>query len=361
MVARTEALSTCAVRAGRCGDLVERTDESVKSMIQMQAIVFDHPGAATSGRFLRDVPCPVASTGQVLIRVHRAGLNFADLMMRQGVYPHPKGYPLVAGIELSGVVEACGEGVTGYAPGNRVAGFSENAGGFAEFCAVPEERLIRLPEEMSFDTGAAFFIQSLTAWHLLHNVSHTAPGDTVLIHAIGGGVGLQLTQLAKMAGAVVIGTVGTAGKEVRPLEYGADRVVNRATEDFVALALEMMGGRGVDKVVDSTGATILDRSFDCIRKLGHVVSYGEAEGKPLANLWERLVQKSLTFTRLHIGHLDNRGPDWYRAVDEVVGAVVAGRLQVPIAGTFPLAEAEAMFAALDSRQTAGKLILHIAD
>jgi len=326
----------------------------------VQAIVFDPPGTAT-GTLLRGVPMPTIGSGQVLVRVLRAGLNFADLMMRRGIYPHPKGYPLVAGLELAGVVAACGPGVAGFAPGDRVAGFSEDAGGFAEYCAVPEERLIHLPDELSFDTGAAFYIQSLTAWHLLHTVSQTAPGETVLIHAIGGGVGLQLTQLAKMAGAVVIGTVGTVGKEARALEFGADRVVNRETEDFVAVVMEMTNGRGVDKVVDSTGATILDRSFDCIRKLGHVVSYGEAEGKPLANLWERLVQKSLTFTRLHVGHLDNHSPFWMRGVEKVLSAITAGHLQVPIAGTFPMADAEAMFAALDSRQTAGKLILHVAD
>lgn len=327
----------------------------------MQAIVFDPPGTGFFGSMLREVAEPVAGPGQVLVRVHRAGLNFADLMMRQGVYPHPKGYPLVAGLELSGVVEACGEGVTDYMPGDRVAGFSEDAGAFAAFCAVPEERLIRLPDAMSFDMGAAFYIQSLTAWHLLHTVSKTEAGDTLLIHAIGGGVGLQLAQLAKMAGAVVIGTVGTAGKEAKALAFGADHVVNRGVEDFVRVCNGMTGGRGVDKVIDSTGATILDRSFDCIRPLGHVVSYGEAEGKPLPNLWERLVQKSLTFTRLHIGHLDNCSEAWLQGVDAVVGAIVAGRLQVPIAGSYALQDAEAMFAALTSRQTAGKLILRIAD
>ena len=325
----------------------------------MQAIVFDPPGSMTLAALLRDVAEPAAAPGHGLVRVHRAGLNYADLMMRRGVYPHPKGYPLVAGLELSGVVEACGDGVKGYAPGDRVSGFSEDAGGFAEMCAVPEERLIRLPDAMSFDTGAAFYIQSLTAWHLLHTVSQTKPGDTLLIHAIGGGVGLQLTQLAKMAGAVVIGTVGTAGKEAQALAFGADRVVNRQTEDFLSVCNKMTGGSGVDKVIDSTGATILDRSFDCIRQLGHVVSYGEAEGKPLANLWERLVRKSLTFTRLHIGHLDNRSVAWRQGVDAVVGAIMAGELRVPIAGSFAMADAEAMLAALESRQTAGKLILRV--
>jgi NADPH:quinone reductase len=329
--------------------------------MQVKAIVFEPPGAAVPGPLLRTVQVPAPQAGQVLVRVHRAGLNFADLMMRRGIYPHPKGYPLVAGLELAGEVTACGAGVTGCAQGDRVAGFSEDAGAFAEFCVVPEERLIRLPAAMSYDTGAAFYIQSLTAWHLLHTVSRTLPGDMLLIHAIGGGVGLQLTQLAKMAGAVVIGTVGTAGKEAQALAFGADRVINRADQDFVATVLEMTGGRGVDKVIDSTGATILDRSFDCIRRLGHVVSYGEAEGKPLPNLWERLVQRSLTFTRLHVGHLDYRADYWTQGVDAVLGAIMDGRLQVPIAGSYAMAEAEAMFAALDSRRTAGKLILRVTD
>jgi NADPH2:quinone reductase len=124
--------------------------------------------------------------------------------------------------------------------------------------------------------------------------------------------------------------------------------------------MEFTAGRGVDKVVDSTGATILDRSFDCIRPLGHVVSYGEAEGKPLPNLWERLVRKSLTFTRMHLGHLDYTSAYWRDGAAAVLAAVVAGQIKVPVEGVFALDDAGAMFAALESRKTAGKLILQIA-
>ena len=324
----------------------------------MRAIVFDPPGQP-AGPLLRDVPVPVAGPGQVLVRVAYAGLNYADWMMRRGIYPHPKGYPLVAGLELAGEVVALGEGVTGVAAGVRVAGFSEDAGGFAEYCAVPVERLITLPDWMSPELGAAFYIQGMTAWNLLHGVSRTGPGDTVLIHAIGGGVGLQLTQVAVAAGARVIGTVGTAGKEARALEFGAALVVNRAEADFVAAVLEFTDGRGADKVVDSTGASILDRSFDCIRTLGHVVSYGEAEGKPWPNLWERLVSKSLTFTRLHIGHLDYRSAQWADGVAQMLDRIKAGAVRVPVEGVFDLEDAEAMFAALESRQTSGKLLLRV--
>lgn len=324
----------------------------------MKAIVFQEPGRFDPD-MLRDVPVPKPGAGEVLVRVATAGLNFADLMMRSGTYPHPKGYPLVAGLEMAGEIVEVGSLVRGFAPGDRVAAFSENAGAFAEFCAVPEERLIRLPGKVSFEVGAAAYIQATTAWNLLHRVSVTRPGDVILVHAIGGGVGLNLTQLAKKAGATVIGTVGTHGKEARPLAYGADLVINRSESDFVAEVMRFTGGRGVDKVIDSTGASILDQSFATIRKLGHVVSYGEAEGKPWPNLWERLVEKSLTFTRMHLGHMDFHSPEWAVCVDSVLKALEDGSLEAPIEQRFSMNEADAMFAALASRKVSGKLLLDI--
>ncbi|MBS0122709.1 zinc-binding dehydrogenase [Thetidibacter halocola] len=325
----------------------------------MKAVVLDKPDGRPESVLIRDIAVPEPGPGQVLLRVAVAGLNYADVMMRTGIYPHPKGYPLVAGLEMAGTVAALGPGVTGLAVGDRIAAFSEDAGGFAEFCAVPVERVIQLPDDVSFETGAAFYIQGLTAWNLLHGVSSTAPGDVLLIHAIGGGVGLFLTQLAKAAGATVIGTVGTSGKEARALEFGADIVVNRAEADFVSVALEATQGRGVDKVIDSTGASILDRSFDAIRPLGHVVSYGEAEGKPYDSLWERLVRKSLTFTRMHLGHLDYRAPSWAQGVEEVLGGIRSGTIQVPVEAVFEMDDVLAMYDALASRRVAGKLLLRI--
>lgn len=326
----------------------------------MRAVVINTPDGAPGSTVIQDIETPTPAPGQALVRVATAGLNYADLMMRTGIYPHPKGYPLVAGLELAGTVAALGAGVDTVAVGDRVAAFSEDAGAFAEFCAVPTERIIRLPDAMGFDVAAAFYVQAMTAWNLLHTVSTTKPGDFVLIHAIGGGVGLYLTQLAKAAGAHVIGTVGTTGKQTRALAFGADRVVNRCEEDFVAAVLAFTHGRGVDKVIDSTGATILDRSFDAIRPLGHVVSYGEAEGPPLANLWERLVRKSLTFTRMHLGHMDFASDSWKIGAEQVVSAIVAGKLSVPIEGIYDMAEVNDMFAALASRKMAGKALLKIS-
>lgn len=326
----------------------------------MRAVVFEKPDGKPDSTLIKDVPKPTASTGQVVVHVAYAGLNYADLMMRSGIYPHPKGYPLIAGLELAGTVSQIGPDVSSIAVGDRVAAFSEDAGAFAEYCAVPTERIITLPPDIGFDVGAAFYVQAMTAWSLLHTVSKTRPGDTILIHAIGGGVGLYLTQLAKAAGAQVIGTVGTAGKEQRALDFGADLVVNRAEEDFVAAVTAFTKGRGVDKIIDSTGASILDRSFETIRPLGHVVSYGEAEGKPFENLWEQLVKKSLTFTRMHLGHLDYGSDDWALGVKTVLDMIMDGTMICPIEGTYDLDDVNDMFAALASRRLAGKVILKIS-
>jgi NADPH2:quinone reductase len=325
----------------------------------MKAVIISKPGAAHN-LTLEEAAPPQPGPGEVSVNVAYCGCNFADTMMVSGTYPHPKGYPLIAGLELSGRVHEVGPGVTAFRAGDRVAAFSENAGAFAERCVVPVERLIAVPDAMSLDVAASFPIQALTAWHLLHNVSVTQPGDVILLHAIGGGVGLLATQMAVKAGATVIGTVGTRGKEKRALDMGAALVVNRDEEDFVDAVMRFTGGKGVDKIVDSTGGDILDRSFGCIRNLGHVVSYGEAAGRPFPNLWERLVAKSLTFTRLHLGHVDLSGEVWRTSVNEVVGDILAGRLIVHVEEIFAFERVGAMLDRLASRSVSGKLLLAVA-
>jgi NADPH2:quinone reductase len=327
----------------------------------MRAILLNPPGSSDENMVLTEVPEVEAGPGEMVVAVAFGGLNFADTMMRHGTYPHPKGYPLVAGVEVAGTVIAIGSGVADFVVGDRVAAFSEEAGGFAERCVVRAERTLKLPDAMTLEQGAASMIQALTAYHMLHSVSVTKPNDTILVHAIGGGVGLYLTQLAVRAGATVIGTVGTKGKERRPLEYGAAKVINRGEEDFVAAVAEFTKGEGVDKIIDSTGGSILDASFATIRKLGHVVSFGEAEGRPQANLWERLVSKSLTFTRFHLGHMDFNSEAWRKAASEVMQAVADGSLQVPIEGVYAFEDVHAMYAKLESRQVSGKLLLAVAE
>jgi NADPH2:quinone reductase len=324
----------------------------------MRAIVITAPGLENNLK-ITEAPEPSPGPGQVLVDVAYGGCNFADTMIAKGTYPHPKGYPLVGGLEISGRIAAVGRDVDDFAAGERVAAFLEDAGGFADRCVVPLERLIRVPAAMGLDVAAAFPIQALTSWHLLHTVSITRPGDIVLLHAIGGGAGLFATQIAVQAGATVIGTVGTKGKEKRALEFGAGRVVNREEEDFVSAVMAFTNSKGVDKIIDSTGASILDRSFAAIRRLGHVVSFGEAEGRPFPNLWERLVTKSLTFTRFHLGHMDLSSDAWRKGVDQVVGGIMSGALKVPIEETFPFEKADSMLDRLGSRQTAGKLVLAV--
>lgn len=325
----------------------------------MRAVVLETPSGDGETMRVADVPAPVAGAGDVVVAVAYGGLNFADLMMRAGTYPHPRGYPLTAGIELAGEVVALGDDVADLAVGDRVVAFPEGAGGFAERCAVPATRAIKLPDAMTFEQAAACFIQAMTAFHLLHEMTETRAGDTLLVHAAGGGVGLYLTQLATLAGARVIGTVGTPGKEAKPKALGAVAVVDRNTADFVEVALAHTDGAGVDKVIDSTGASILDHSFAAVRRFGHVLSYGEAEGRPLPNLWERLVAKSLTFTRFHLGHVDTASPAFRENVARVMDLVVNGALEVPIDRVFAFADVHAMYARLASRQVAGKLLLAV--
>ena len=215
----------------------------------MRAFIIDAPGAKGNLR-ISEAPRPIPGPGEVLIDVAYCGCNFADTMIVSGTYPHPKGYPIVGGLEVSGRIAALGPGVTGAKVGDRVAAFLEEAGGFADQCVARVERLIPIPRAMKLDVAAAFPIQALTAWHLLRNVSVTKPGDVILLHAIGGGVGLFATQLAVRAGATVIGTVGTKGKEARALAFGAAKVVNREDEDFVEVAARFTSGRGVDKVLE---------------------------------------------------------------------------------------------------------------
>jgi NADPH:quinone reductase len=306
------------------------------------------------------VPEPSPGAGEVLVDVAFAGCNWADTQIRTGIYPHPFTYPLVIGFEISGTVSKLGSGASGVRVGDRVATFVEKGGAYAEKAVAAANMLMLLPDAIPLDRGAALPIQPLTGYHMLHTIHHIAPGEIVLINAIGGGVGLFTTQLAVKAGARVIGTVGTPGKEKRALEYGAERVVVTTKEDFEKTVLDFTNGRGVDLAIDSLGATMLDRTFNVVRKLGHVISIGEAEGQPFKNIRERILPRSQTFTRFHLGHVDPDSQAWKDGIAHVIDGVTKGWLKVPIAGVFPMAQAAEMHRRIESRQAAGKLILAIA-
>jgi NADPH2:quinone reductase len=323
----------------------------------VRAVIIAQPGGPEVLR-VQEIPTPSPGPGQVLVRVAYAGCNWADIQVRTGAYPHKPPYPFAAGFEVAGTIEALGPEVRGFAVGERVCTFVFG-GGYAEFVAIPQEYLIQLPREISLQVGAAFPIQALTSYHMLHTIHRLVPGEVVLVHAVGGGVGLYVTQMACHDGARVLGTVGTTGKERMPLEYGAERVVTREQQDFVEVALALTGGRGVDLAIDSLGAATLDKTFDAMRILGHVINIGEAEGNPYPNLRDRLVGRSLTFTRFHAGHIDPHSEAWARGVEYVVQGIVKGWLRVPIVEVFPLERVADMQTRLEGRGVAGKLLLAI--
>lgn len=254
--------------------------------------------------------------------------------------------------------------MTGVKVGDRVATFPEKGGAYAEKFVASAQGLIKLPDPVPLDVGAAFPIQALTAWHMMSTIyGGIGPGDTVLVNAIGGGVGPMCTQLAVRAGARVIGTTGTTGtpgKEARALAFGASRVVVTSQQYFERAVLDFTGGKGVDLAIDSFGVTMLDRTFGAVKMMGHIISIGEAEGQPFKNIRERILPRSQTFTRLHLGHIDQTSAEWQAGVDHVLAARAEGWLKVPIEGVFPLAEAADMHRRLEGRGVAGKLLLKAA-
>jgi NADPH:quinone reductase len=325
----------------------------------MRAVVIHAPGPPDQ-LVMAEMPAPSPGAGEVLIDVAFAGCNWADTQIRTGIYPHPFTYPLVLGFEISGTVSKIGPDVSGVKVGDRVATFVEKGGGYAEKAVAPANILMPLPDAISLEIGATLPIQPLTGFHMLYTVHTLKRGETLLINAIGGGVGLFTTQLAVKGGARVIGTVGTPGKEKLALECGAERVVVTKNEDFEKAVLAFTDGRGVDFAIDSLGATMLDRTFSVVRKLGHIISIGEAEGQPFKNIRERILPRSQTFTRMHLGHIDADSQAWKDGVKHVLQGVTEGWLKVPIAGVFQMSKAADMHRYIESRQAAGKLLLAIA-
>ena len=208
-------------------------------------------------------------------------------------------------------------------------------------------------------TPTAFPVVGLTAYHLLHSAYQVERGTTVLIHAIGGAVGLALTQLAVAAGARVIGTVGSAEKAARPLSYGADEVVDRSRTDFCEAVMAFSEGRGVDLVIDSLGGEILPKSIDLLRTYGHAINIGEAMGFPDFDIRSHLYRNSTSLAGFELLHAMRLPGAWQRGVDHVLGEIAAGRLEIPIEGTYDLKEVRDLHARLEGRGVSGKLLLKV--
>lgn len=323
-------------------------------MPPMKAIRVDEPGGPERLR-LEEVPDPEPREGEALVRLEAAGVNFIDVYHRSGAYPLR--FPLVPGQEGAGTVAALGAGVTEVKVGDRVA-FATGAGAYAELAAVPAARLVRVPSNVPTRTAAAVMLQGLTAHYLATSTYALKPGDTCLVHAAAGGVGLLLCQIAKLRGARVFGTVSTDEKARRARAAGADQTIHYTEEDFAAEVRRLTGGSGVEVVYDGVGRDTFARSLDCLALRGTMVLFGQASGAVPPVDPQLLNQKgSLYLTRPSIAHYAHTREELVKRTDEVLGWVADGRLKVSIFREFPLAEAAGAHRLLESRTTAGKLLL----
>ena len=293
--------------------------------------------------------------GSVRIRVSASGVNFIDVYMRSGLYPRPT--PFVLGLEGAGVVEATGPGVEDLVEGDRVA-WASVPGSYAEAVIAPAERLVAIPEGISDPVAAAAMLQGMTAHYLVHGVRSTAPGDTALVHAAAGGVGLLLIQTLKAAQARVMGTCSTQEKEDLARQAGADQVVRYTERDFASAAREWTGGRGVDVVYDSVGRSTFEGSMKSLRPRGLLCLYGQSSGVvPPFDLNQLNAMGSLFVTRPSLAHYTASRAELLERADAVLGAIAGGCLRVRIGAQFPLAQARAAHDALEGRLTTGKVLL----
>ena len=298
---------------------------------------------------------PVLGPGQALVKIAAAGVNFIDVYFRTGLYQAPM--PLVPGQEGAGVVEAVAPDVVEVAPGDRVA-YAAAPGAYAQYAAVAASALVKLPDSIDFNTGAAAMLQGMTAHYLTHSTYPLKEGEVALVHAAAGGVGLLLIQMAKMRGARVFGTVSTQAKADLAIEAGADAVILYTRQDFEPEVRRLTAGRGVDVVYDSVGQATFTKSMICLRPRGMMVSFGQSSG-PVPPLDPRVLSQmgSVFLTRPTLGHyLATRLELLWRA-DDVLGWIAAGKLSVRVERTYPLAAAADAHRDLESRRTSGKLLL----
>lgn len=320
----------------------------------MKLIQVMQTGGADQLKYV-DAPQPVPGPKQALVKIAAAGVNFIDVYHRTGLYKLD--LPFTPGMEASGTVEALGPDVEGLKPGDRVA-YAMQRGSYAEYAVVPAAILVKLPEGVSFETGAAAMLQGMTAHYLTHSTFPLKAGDTCLIHAAAGGVGRLAVQMAKMLGARVIGTAGNAEKVELARSAGADEVINYTEQDFLPEVKRLTNGRGVDVVYDSVGVATFLKGLDCIRTRGMMVLFGQSSG-PVAPIDPNILNPkgSLFLTRPNLApHCATREELNWRAGD-VLGWIAAGKLELRVDRTYPLSQAKEAHEALEGRKTAGKVLL----
>jgi NADPH2:quinone reductase len=303
---------------------------------------------------LADIPKPHPQPGEVLVRVAASGVNFIDTYFREGRYPAD--LPFIPGQEAAGVVEKLGDAVTGFAVGDHVA-WNGTRGTYAEYACAPAKDLLHVPPGMSLEDAAAVLLQGLTAHYLVHDTYKIQRGDTILAHAGAGGVGLLLTQMAKMLGASVITTVSTEQKAELSREAGADHVVLYTRENFAG-AVKRIAPEGLPVVYDSVGKTTFEDSLKCLRPRGLMALYGGSSGAvPPFDLLRLSTMGSLYVTRPTLKDYVQTRAELERRATDVFGWVAEGKLKVRIGHKHRLAEAQQAHIDLQARKTTGKVLL----
>jgi len=307
---------------------------------------------------IMDMPVRDPAAGQVRIAHKACGLNFIDVYQRTGLYP--LSLPQALGMEGAGVIEAVGEGVTHLKVGDRAAYASMPPGSYCERRVMPAAQVCLLPDDISFEQGAAMMLQGMTVQYLFHRTTPLQAGDTVLFHAAAGGVGLIACQWAKSEGITLIGTAGTDDKCKLALDYGATRCINYNTENFEEKVKEFTGGKGVDVVMDSVGASTFEGSLNSHKSLGMMITFGNASGPvPPFNLAQLGAKGSLKITRptlfTHIGNHDH----CQEIARHLFSKVTSGEVKIVIGQKFALDDVKKAHDALEGRATTGSTILTV--
>jgi NADPH:quinone reductase len=319
----------------------------------MKAIQVYEPGGPEK-LTLAELATPKPGPGQALVRIAASGVNFIDVYFRTGLYKAE--LPIALGSEAAGVVESVGEGVTELAVGDRVA-YAMTRGSYAQYAAVPTQYLVKLPDAVDFQTGAAALLQGMTAHYLTHSVHPLKSGETCLVHAAAGGTGALITQMAKLLGARVIGTVSTPEKAQVARAAGVDETILYTQTDFAEEVKRLTGGRGVDVVYDSVGRTTFDKSLACLRSRGMLALFGQSSGPVPPVEPAALAKGSYFLTRPGLSFYTATREELLWRAGDVLRWIGEGKLKLRIDRAYPLAEAAAAHRDLEGRKTTGKLLL----
>ena len=323
--------------------------------MKAHAIRFPQTGGPEVLRY-EEVEVGDPGEGQVLLRQTAIGVNYIDTYHRSGLYPLP--LPSGLGQEGCGVIEKIGKGVKGFKAGDRVTYASAPIGSYSTWRLMPAARVVKVPKEIDDKTAAKMMLQGMTAEYLLHRTYKVKKGDTILVHAAAGGMGLILCQWAKALGATVIGTASTDAKAELAKKHGCKYPIVYSREDFVARVKEITKGKGVPVVYDGVGKDTWPKSLDCLQQRGLMISFGNASGPlPPVNSGDLNSRGSLYFTRPTMGHYTATRPDLELSSGRVISAIKSGKLKIRINQTYPLKDAAQAHRDLQERKTTGSILL----